>query len=444
MSPVLALFGLFPGGQGPQKLTIDDALALADRNAFAIQLSQSSLEKQRQISSQRAAGLGPTFGVSGTYLRYNEASTASFGNQRFVTQGIDSKSASATVNWALDLAGNAHRLLKASKAQVYAQAQTLAATRNETRQAIRTAYLAVLRAQAQVAVVQEALSSDTERVRSTKLQLDQGTVAKVDLLRAQTQQAQSQNDVLTANNQLALAKQSLNFALARPIETSIEVVDIAQIPNVSPDPMSLSSLAQKQRPDVRALEFTAVALEGIRRATEGTMNPSLNLGVTYTQNITPQGLGVRDQSVTGTLTLNIPVYDGNATRDAVKAARQDEAQSKIQLNQLKLNISLEVRQALTNYANAKSRLSVADDNVVTSKEALRLAELKRKEGIGTLQEVLDAQSALTQAENTAVGARYDALQAVADLQRALGSDQIPSSTSSAAGVPKNPSSKVNS
>jgi outer membrane protein len=425
MNPVLVLAGLFPATQSGPKLTLDDALTLGDRNAFAILLSQSALEKQRQLSSKSASALGPTAAISGNYTRFDRATSASFGNQSFTTVPIDEKSVSGSLTWLLDISGNSRRLLKASKAQILAQTQTLESTRNDTRQSIRTAYLNVLRAKAQVAVAEEAMASDSERVRVTKLQLDQGTVAKVDLLRAQTQQAQSQTDLLTANNQLALAKQILNFAVARPIEAPLEVVDVPAAPDLEIDETRLAREANQTRPDVRALETTQTALAVIRRATEGTFNPNLTFSLTHTRNIAVQGFGTRDQSTTGVLALNIPVYDGGATRDNVKAARQDEAQNKIRLDQLRLNVSLEVHQAATNYQNAASRLGVAEANIVTAKEALRLADLKRAEGLGTLQEVLDARTALTQAETSAVTARYDALQAVADLQRALGTDRLP-------------------
>lgn len=425
MNPAFAFLAIWPAHQTGQTLTLDDALAIADRSSFAIALSESALEKQRQLASQKAAILGPTLSAGGTYLRNDQASSASFGGNSFITQSIDSKSATLNLNWVLDIAGNSRRLLKAAKAQVFAQTESLRAQRNDTRQAVRTAYLGVLRAKSQLSVAQESVASDHERVRTTQLQFDQGLVAKVDLLRAQTQEALSQNEALVATNQLTLAKQSLNFLLARPIETQLDVVDLPEIPGLNGEAPTLVSKAFDQRPDLKALQQTHLALSTIRRATEAGQNPTLNLGVTYTRNIDPQNLGERTNTVQGVLSLNFPIYDGHGTRDLVKAARQDEAQVGIQEDQLKLNIALQIQQAITNYLNAVSRLKVAHDNVATSREALRLAELKRREGLSTLQEVLDARTALTQAETTEVNAKYDALQAVADFQRAFGSDQLP-------------------
>ncbi len=181
---------------------------------------------------------------------------------------------------------------------------------------------------------------------------------------------------------------------------------------------------QTTRAEARALVKTQEALAQITKATERGMNPSLNLGINYQRNIDAQGFSSRDQSTTGNLVLNIPVFDSGITRAQVKQSRQDEEQIKIQLAQVRLGISLEVRQALTSMTNAAARLEVAQRQLAASEENYRISRVRFAADEGTTLEITDALTQLTQARSSVVSARYDAWTAYSELQRAVGADDL--------------------
>ncbi|MHB8636026.1 MAG: TolC family protein [Fimbriimonadaceae bacterium] len=411
----------------PVTLTLDDALRLADQNAFAIRIQEAAVEKQRQVVNQTQGSLGPIVSAGGVFTRNATASTVNFNGQSVTVSPLETGTATASVSLPIDISGNTHRLLNASKANLLAQKETLEANRNDTRHTVKGAYLAVLRAESQVRVAQEAIANETERVRTTQLQFEHGTAAKLDVLTAQTQLSQSKSDLITAQNAVTLAKEALNNALARNIKTPVEVVDLP-LPEAPTGEDALDSLAQAQRPEARALLKTRAALALIRRADEQGQQPTLSAAVTYQRNIAAQGFGAQAAQTFGTLTLNFPLYDSGQTRARVKEARQDEQTARLQYEQLELGISLDVRQSFANLSNAKAKLTVANDQVTSAREALRLAKLKLDQGEGIYLEVLTAQASLTQAEQGQVSAQYDYMQAVADLQHAVGSDSFGGST----------------
>src|SRR5579862_8815251 len=267
MSPFLALASLFTAHVGAETLSLDDALRLADQNAFAILLQQAAVERQRQVVKQTAGTLGPTVTAGSVYTRNATESTVNFNGQSVVVSPLETGVATATVSLPIDISGNTHRLVRASKANLLAQRETLEANRSDTRHAVKAAYLAVLRAESQVRVAQEAIGNETERVRTTQAQFEHGTVAKLDVLTAQTQLSQSKTDLITAQNAVTLAKEALNNALARSIKTPVEVVD-PTIPEPPGNEDELDGLAQNQRAEARALLRTRDALALIRRAAE--------------------------------------------------------------------------------------------------------------------------------------------------------------------------------
>lgn len=422
MSPFFAVASLFASQTAGQvALTLDEALQLADKNAFAIRLQQAVVERQHQAYLQSRGTLGPTVNLQGVYTRFQSSSTVNFGGQSVVVSPLQTATASANLSLPIDITGNTRRLIRASKATMLAQKETLEADRNDARHNVKVAYLAVLRAESQAKVAEEAIASEEERVRTTQAQFEHGTAAKLDVLTAQTQLSQSKSDLISAQNAVTLTKESLNSSLARDIKTPVEVTDLTT-PEAPSDEDALDAVAQNQRPEARALTRTREALAQIRRATEQGQLPSLVAGVSYQWNIDAQSLGARATSTVGTLTLNFPLFDSGQTRARVKEARQDEETAKLQLEQLRLNISLDVRQSFANVINAKAKLAVADEQVKSGREALRLAKLKLDQGEGIYLEVLNAQTSLTQAEQGQVTARYDYLQALADLQHAVGSE----------------------
>lgn len=419
-------------------LTIDEAAAIAEQNAFAVRTATSNVELGRQRVNELKGGLGPQVSVSAVYTRYPSAQTTQLSpsSPPITIQPLDTKQATVSLNLPIDISGNIHRNIGAAGNNLKASKETLQAQKNQARLQARQAFIAVLRAAAGVTVQQQAIADATENLRIQNVKFDTGVIAKVDVIRAQTQLEQANSDLLNAQDTLQTAKESFNSALARPIETPVTLVEISSLPDVTADPVSLVTAAQANRPEVRALKDSQSALALTRRALEAGQNPSLSLGLSSSRNFDPSGFSAKSTTTLGTLTLNIPIFDSGITRARVKEARQNEEQNRIQLDQTQLNVSLQVRQALTNLVSARARLGSAQQQVALAEENLRIARVRNQEGRGIFLEIVDAETQLTQSRNTLVSARYDYLNAYAQLQLATGTDQINSSSAPAGGAPR--------
>jgi outer membrane protein len=412
-----------------QPLTLDEAVNIALRNAFSIQTAASRVEQARQRVNENRGQLGPRVNLGATYTRFEQETRQQSGPPpapSIVVQPIDTTVATAGVTVPIDISGQIRNIVRASQASLRASQETLEATRNDVRLAVKADYFNVLRADAQVKVQEQALADAQERLRSEQLQFEEGAKARIDVIRLQTQVAQAQSDLIGARTNLALTKEQLNNTLARPIDTPVELVDVTALPAAPPDPDRLDAAAQASRPEVRALQQTRESLANVRRSQEAGNRPSLSVGVNYQANIGNKGATSRDHSTVGTVALNWPVFDSGVTRARVAQARQDEEQARIQLEQVRLGVSLEVRQALTNLINSAARLDVATKQVELAQENYRLAKVRDEAGAGTILEIVDAQTALTQARTQLVAARYDYLTAYSALQRAVGTDDVAS------------------
>ena len=407
-------FGLAVITQGGE-LTLDEALRIAEQNSYGLRIAASNVEKAKQRLAEVRGQLGPKVNGQASYTRFAE--------EQFQGGGKDSKQASVGVNMPLDLAGVTGKAVEAARANTRSFEETYRAARNDLRLTVKRAYFQVLQAEAQTVVFQQAVEGAQQRLKNAQAQFAAGAVARIDVVRFETQLAQAQTDLETSQNSLQVAKNSFNNALARPIETPVDLAEVPAMPQPSETPDTLVQTAQSGRPEVLSLKNSIEALRFVTKAQEGGMTPSVGLSANH-QRTFGNGISTSDQNTFAAITLTVPIFDSGITRARVKQARQDEVQAATQLDQLNLGISLEVRQALTNLSSAKARLEVAEKQVRLAEETYRLSQIRYDAGEGIQLEVTDAQTELTRARTNLVNARYDYLRAYSELQRAVGSDTL--------------------
>lgn len=409
----LALSGI----QDTPTLTIDDAVRIGLENSFGIRIAESNLRKTEEQVREAEGSLWPKLTFNATYTRFDKA-TVSDG---IVFSPIDSKQAQLVLSAPIDLAGNLGQAVRAADATKRSRRADIVTEANNLKRDIRTAFFQVLQSEALVQVNEEAVNNNNERLRVTKSRYDNGAVPLVEVLRAETMLKQSESELVTAKNRMELAKSSLNNTIGRDIRISFDAVDVSALPKVTQNSNELVEVAWKNRPEIISAENQIEALILAKKIAGRGLQPSLNVSLTYSRTIDP-GFGQRENSGTGVLAFSWPIWDRGVTRARVAQAEEDVQQAKIRVDQLKLGISLQVDQALTNLRNAQARLEVAEKQVDLAKETYRLAKLRSDEGEGIQLEVTDAQTEFTRAQTGLVTARYDYLTAYSELLRALGDE----------------------
>jgi len=102
-------------------------------------------------------------------------------------------------------------------------------------------------------------------------------------------------------------------------------------------------------------------------------------------------------------------------------------QAKAQIQEIEFNekgvvdrVLFEVRQAILKVEEAKETLLSQEKNVEQAQESLRIAELNYAEGLITILDIGQAQTALTQARVNHSQALFDYMLALAEVDRATG------------------------
>jgi len=118
--------------------------------------------------------------------------------------------------------------------------------------------------------------------------------------------------------------------------------------------------------------------------------------------------------------INVPVFNGGlfkARRE--EAALQAQAEDK-DVEDLKIQIAREVRDAWFEANDASNRISVTARLVDQARRAQHLAQARYDNGLGSIVELNEAQLNETAAEIEAASAKYDYLSKLADVDYATG------------------------
>lgn len=291
---------------------------------------------------------------------------------------------------------------------------------NEVALTTKTDFINVLRDQDSIATEQDQLEASNESLRTAQAQYSVGTIPEYDLLTAEANLSNVQQLLYSAQNQLDLDLASLNNVLGRQQNDTVTVQPPPLPPlNLKFNLSDLISTAYDKRPELLQANSNIEIARKLVRLNAAALYPSISLTGSGNYNGTQQP-GTPQTTYSISADLGIPLYDGGATRSRVRSAEITVSAQEETLEQLKQNIALEVRQAYIATVNAQVRSSSAQDGVAEATEALRIANLRYQNQIGTLLDVTNAQAQLATARNNLSTAQHDYQTSLAQLLRAEG------------------------
>lgn len=118
--------------------------------------------------------------------------------------------------------------------------------------------------------------------------------------------------------------------------------------------------------------------------------------------------------------LTVPLFDGFQRHNRVKQARYTLQKTENDIENLKLALTFEKESASVTYRSNIAALNTQRANMQLAEEVYNMAQIKYKEGVGSSLEVVDAESALKEAQTNYFSALYDAVTARTNLLKALG------------------------
>ena len=299
-------------------------------------------------------------------------------------------------------------------------------------------------------VKQETLNFAERLFTDTKAQVEEGTVAQVELTRANAQVFAARMDVERARGlmeeQAAILRNVLTrTGAAEPEIRNAEIVpdDTANVPgfDIRPEEDLLSD-AFRNRPDVNQAEYQVRNSEIFLDASRNSLKPQVDI-VASTQNsglagelnplaaqTDPTFAGGYGTALGQIFRRNYPTYTAGLQIDLPlrnRVAQADVARDEVQVRQtqvrmlqLRNQVRLEVEDALIAIRRARSSFEAASQARALQEESLRIEQAKYEAGASTSFFVLQYQAYLSQSRSAEVVARNALVKAQVALQRATG------------------------
>ena len=283
-----------------------------------------------------------------------------------------------------------------------------------------------------VKVAQAQVTRYQQAVDVTQAQVAAGTVAAITVYQAQSDLANAQVTLLQDQNQVQTASATLKNALGVATDAPVQPAPLAPGSELPPVPAPGPSqtlddalaAAFASRPDLRQqqaiVESQNAALQQARREASLTVKGDYVLNYQATNDNGNRGT---DSEIL--LTGSYPVFDAGSARGAVRIAQAQRDVAQNQLELVRQQIRLDVEQAYNTRATNLQAAGLAQAAVTAAQVNYDAALASRREGIGTVLDITIAQATLTQAQNQYVTAVYNFYIADAQLQRALGRNDLP-------------------
>jgi outer membrane protein TolC len=414
---------------GPIELSLKRAVevAVSPEGNTKIQLSAEALKQAQSRSAQARAALLPDVEASLTD-RDQTANLAAMGIHISVpipgfvfptfVGPFTTMDARATVTQSVFDFSSIKRF-QASKVGVSAARSDVDSTEEQVAAQVARAYLAAVRADADVETAQSDVTLAEAVLKQAENQKAAGTGTGIEITRAKVQLANDRQRLLVAGNQRTSARLQLMRVMGLRLDTELELTDkLAYVPVDAVTMEQARAQALKERPDLKAQQEREANVRMAASATKMERLPTVAAFGDYGS----IGTGFDNALPTRTygISLRVPVFDGGR-RDARRAESASQYRSeKVRTDDLKQQIELDVRLALDGLESAEQQVKVAKEGLELSENELAQARRRVDAGVAISVEVTDAQTRLERARDNQTAALYNYNVARIDLAQALG------------------------
>ncbi|PSB12688.1 transporter [Pleurocapsa sp. CCALA 161] len=271
---------------------------------------------------------------------------------------------------------------------------------------------------AQVEIQQAAVQDATQTLKDAQLLQKAGLGTKFEVLQAQVELAQAEQQLTTAIANQNIARRQLAETLSVSHSTDLATAD--QIAEAGIWNLKLPETivqAFKNRAELEQSLLQREISQEQRTIALSQTRPNLSASANYSLNDDfEDDFDITDQYQLG-LNLQWRLFDGGAASAGAEQADRDREIAETQFANLRNQIRFAVEQAFYQLRSNQNNIITTTKEVELATESLRLARLRFQSGVGTQTDVIDAQTALTRARGDRLSSIIDYNQSYADLIR---------------------------
>ncbi|MES2863301.1 MAG: TolC family protein [Bacteroidota bacterium] len=414
-----------------KKWTLKECINHAIKNNISIKQSELDLQTTAISKKDAIGNFLPTLNASASH-------SWNIGLNQNITTGLlenqTTQFTSANLNANVDVfkgLQNVNQLRKA-KLSIIASQYQLTKMQEDVALNVANAYLQILFNKENLKVQKEQNLLDTKQYDRTVQLVDAGNVPKGDLLDIQATMASGKQRVIVAENALMLSKLSLAQLLQIQDFQNFDVSEedmptmLSTILNETPE--AVIAKAKENRTELKIAKANLAIAEKDISIAKGAYLPSLSAfygfdtrasssqGIVFDNNGIPIGISspkpIFDQFDTNKgqsfgVSLNIPIFNGFATRNNVARSKIALERSKLATSQQELDIERNVFTAYTDTKAAKESYEAALQIEKARELAMQYAKDRYEIGMMNIFDYNQSQTAFVNAQSEVLRTKYD-------------------------------------
>jgi outer membrane protein len=417
-------------------LTVQEALDLAKKNNIAVKTARTNLQIQEQVNKSVTAGALPSVsGILSTtaYIatpvsvipkgafgggQPTEPLTVSFTPKYNATAGVTLKQPLFD--------GQVFVGLKArTTALDYSSKEIDLAVENLSVNVYKT-YYQLLVSRTQVSLLDADIARAAKLLSDTRVMNENGFAERLDVDKAQVQLANLETSKQNTETNITNGYLTLKYLLGVPVTDSLVLTTEFKEENITGGiPVDLQ-YRYEDRYDYQYLQISGELGQYDIKRYKAVYFPTVDLNGAFYKNafsntydLVSRAGSWYSNSYLG-ISINVPIFSGFSKDANLKKARLNYTQITDQIENLKQNIDLEVRQARNNFLNAIKTMNNQKENTKLAESVYNQTKKKFESGLASNTDVTNAQTDLIQAQTNYINALYTSIIAKVDYLKAIG------------------------
>jgi len=406
-------------------LTLQEAVATALERHPTIRIGEATILAAQQRVRQRETGYLPRGAYTYSLTRQQRPVSAAVGGvqigggqqQSSFSQIYNFHSTNVSLSQMLFDFGRTLDAIRSASADVEAVTADLETTRQTVIFNTKQAYYGLLSSRQLQRVAEETVRQNQKHLEDAQARFEVGVAPRFDVTQAQVQVSNAELNLVTARNNVALGHETLRTAMGISEPTDFVPVDALERQPLSLNDADILHQAYSNRPELHSVGAQQEAAAERSAELQKQYLPSITGSAQY--NWTGRDYPLQEGWVVGMI-LSVPLFDSILTTSQLGEARANEQRLRAQEEDLRQQVTLEVRRSFLELRRAEESIRVSEQTEVQARENLALAEGRYQAGVGNIIEVTDAQTSLTSARANTIQALYNFKTAVAQLEKAVG------------------------
>ena len=396
------------------------------QNNFDIRIALQNINIAQSSLRQARAGYLPTVNLSADWTHQELSKNSQLGSLFSSQSGggrvnVDQYQLSANLGWEADIWGRIRSTKRAANATYLQTVAANQAVKTQVITDIASAYYQLMSLDAQLKLAQETLKNRTESIEIIRALKDAGNVNEVGVKQTEAQKYSTELIIEDLKNNIVQLENFLSILLGEaPHDIERGSFDAQSLnPEIK---LGFSASLLRNRPDVVAAEYNFINAFELTNVARSNFYPTLR--ITATGGL--QSIDLKEWFSANSLFANVvtgltqPLFNQRQIRSRYEIAQAEQEQAYVQFEQSLVNASREVSDALAQYNNETTKLTIRQNQVEALTAAAGYSDELLEYGMVNYLEVLTAKDNALNSQLNLIDNRYRQYEAIVTLYRALG------------------------